>query len=72
MQKQTETTPEYNGQCAFAVSLGKMGEQGALGRENCYLLDGDKKYLFLNPVAKFLWRLIPGSRKRADTNWFAQ
>ncbi|WP_417897918.1 hypothetical protein ABN702_16820 [Bacillus haimaensis] len=61
-----KSNAEFNGQCAFAVSLGK---KDVLCNGNHYIVQNGKKYQFSNPVAKFLWKVIPGSRKKADSNW---
>lgn len=57
---------EFGGQCAFAVSLGKKNVNGN-GKH--FIVKDNKKYLFSNPVAKFLWNVIPGSRKKSESNW---
>lgn len=69
MKLQSELPAEFNGNCAFAVSLGKKSVPGC---ESCYLMQDGKKYLFSNPVAKLLWRVIPGRMKKAESNWSAQ
>lgn len=56
----------FNGQCAFAVSVGKKDVK-ATG--NHYVIQDGKKYLFSNPVAKVLWTVIPGRKKKAEMNW---
>jgi len=66
MIKENEDPVEFNGQCAFAVSLGKMGVKGS---ESHKLIQGGKVYYFSNPVAKIFWRLLPGSQKKAEHNW---
>lgn len=63
------TNAEYSGQCAFAVSLGK---KDVLGNKKHYIVKDNKRYLFSNPVAKFLWNVIPGSRKKSEMNWANQ
>jgi hypothetical protein len=57
---------EFNGECAFAVSLGK---KGVTGKESCYLIQDGKKFLFSNPVAKLFWRVLPGRRQKAEATW---
>jgi hypothetical protein len=59
-------TPEFKGQCAFALSLGK---QGVTGSESCYSIRDGKKYLFSNPVAKFLFAILPGRKEKAESHW---
>jgi hypothetical protein len=69
MKPQSESSAEFEGRCAFAVSLSK---KDVAGSESCYLIQDGKKYLFSNPVAKLLWRIIPGRKKKAESNWSAQ
>jgi len=57
--------PEFNGQCSFAISLGSKQE----GSEKWRIEKNGKVYLFSNLVAKILWMIIPGCRKRAEKNW---
>lgn len=66
MSKESNHDPEFQGQCAFALSTGKKGVEG---KENCYLIQDGKRYLFSNPVAKFLWRILPGRREKAESTW---
>jgi len=68
MNPQSDLPVEFNGHCAFAVSLGKKSVPGS---ETCYLIENGKKYHFSNPVAKLLWRVIPGRKKNAELNWHA-
>ena len=58
-------TVEYDGHCAFAVSTGKTDVKG--GKHSLSI--EEKTYLFSNPIAKFLFKLLPNRIKRADTNW---
>ncbi|MFY0600791.1 MAG: hypothetical protein JXR03_14045 [Cyclobacteriaceae bacterium] len=58
-------TVEYDGHCAFAVSTGKMDV--AAGNHDLKI-DG-KTYLFSNPIAKFLFKLLPNRIQKADSNW---
>lgn len=66
---QPERPAEYGGECAFAVSLGKKGVPGKPG---VYSVRDGKKYLFSNPVAKFLWSVLPGRKDKAEANWSAR
>ena len=59
-------TPEFDGECAFAMSLGKPG---AVGSPNHALADGDKTYYFQNGVAKFLWKVLPNRVEKATSAW---
>ena len=58
-------TVEYDGHCAFAVSTGKMDVEG--GTHNSTI--NNKTYLFSNPVAKILFKLLPNRISKADENW---
>ncbi len=58
-------TTEYNGLCAFAVSTGKMDVEG----EKYNLTINEKTYRFSNPIAKFLFKILPNRVNKADTNW---
>lgn len=66
MTEQSQPSPEFAGQCAFALSTGKTG---VAGRPNLYAVQGGKKYLFSNPVAKILWRVLPGRKQKAEATW---
>ena len=59
----------FGGQCAFAVSLGK---KDVMCNGKHYIVRDGKKYHFSNPVAKFLWKVIPGSKQKADSNWLTR
>ncbi|MBI3563053.1 MAG: hypothetical protein HY080_15190 [Gammaproteobacteria bacterium] len=66
MNQQSEQSAEFNGHCAFAVSLGK---KEMAGNESYYVIQDGKKYLFSNPIVKFLWRVIPGRKNKAESIW---
>ncbi|MFY0687422.1 MAG: hypothetical protein JXQ90_09665 [Cyclobacteriaceae bacterium] len=55
----------YEGHCAFAVSTGKLDVMG--GKHQ--LEQNGKTYRFSNPVAKILFKVLPGRVKKADQNW---
>ncbi len=55
----------YNGFCAFAVSTGKLDVKGG---EHTATIDGIN-YQFSNPVAKFLFKILPNRIEKANTNW---
>ena len=57
---------EYNGKCAFALSLGKTPPET---NQKHILVKNGKTYSFLNPVAKFLFKVFPKSIEKADNNW---
>ena len=63
--KQNENM-EYDGKCAFALSLGKTPPDTSGKR--IYTKNG-KTYSFLNPVAKLLFILFPKSIEKANRNW---
>ena len=64
-KKEQDQSVAYDGHCAFAVSTGKLDVKG--GKQSL-TIDG-KTYYFSNPVAKFLFRLLPNRREKADANW---
>lgn len=66
MNKESNPSSEFNGQCAFALSTGKKGVEG---KESCYVVQDNKKYLFSNSVAKLLWRILPGRKAKAESTW---
>ena len=55
----------YNGYCAFAVSTGKLDVKGG---KHSLIVDG-KTYLFSNPIAKFLFKILPNRISKADASW---
>ena len=56
---------EYDGHCAFAVSLGKTDVHGGKAQSTI----GGKTYSFSNPIAKFLFSLLPKRIEKADKIW---
>ncbi|PKV52794.1 hypothetical protein ATE84_4921 [Aquimarina sp. MAR_2010_214] len=60
-----DKTVAYSGHCAFAVSTGKIDIKGG---KHSLTIEG-KTYLFSNPIAKFLFKLIPNRIEKADINW---
>ena len=60
--------PQYGGHCAFAMSLGK---KEVMGLEKHSLTKDGKVYLFSNPVAKFLFNILPNTNNKADANWIS-
>ncbi len=58
-------TTEYDGNCAFAVSTGKTDVKG--GKHS--LTIGNKTYLFSNPIAKVIFKILPNRIEKADTHW---
>ena len=61
---------EYDGKCAFALSLGKNPPPDTSGKYT--MIKEGKTYSFLNPVAKFLFKVFPKSIEKADENWSCQ
>ena len=64
----TTTQPEYGGQCAFAVSLGKSDGPES-GKHQ--LEQNGRVFYFKNAVAKFLFKTLNRSDK-ADQKWAEQ
>ena len=60
------TEPEYEGECAFALSTGK---RNVAGSPNHKIVTGDKTYYFKNGAARILWKLLPGRAAKADAVW---
>jgi YHS domain-containing protein len=56
---------EFEGHCAFAVSTGKTEVKGGA---NTSTING-KVYAFSNPIAKLLFKLLPGRIKKAEQVW---
>jgi YHS domain-containing protein len=63
--KQKNNAVEYDGHCAFALSTGKTD---VLGEKHSSTIDG-KTYLFSNPVAKILFRILPNRINKANEAW---
>ena len=57
--------PAYNGQCAFATSLGKE----EVGNPTKWQVSDGRLFLNSNAVAHLLWRVLPGRRESADRHW---
>ena len=55
----------FNGHCAFAVSTGKTDVKGG----DHYLSIDGKTYVFSNIIAKMLFRLLPGTKQKAEEVW---
>lgn len=55
----------YGGYCAFAVSTGKTDVKGGKHR----LTREGKTYVFSNPVAKILFKLLPNRVAKANEVW---
>ena len=63
------TTPEFDGECAFAVSLGK---RGVIGSPNHQLEADGHLYQFKNGVARFLFKTLPNRSDKAASAWAAR
>lgn len=63
MNPNAPASAEFDGECAFAVSLGK---RGVAGKEGCYAIRDGRRYVFSSAVARILWLLIPGRRRASD------
>jgi len=61
-------TPEFDGKCAFATSLGPPSKAPRGKPKHTLEVDG-KTYVFFGAVPKLLFRLIPGSAERAEAHW---
>lgn len=59
--------PAYEGQCAFATSLGKT----EAGDPRRWAIKEGRLFLNSNAVAHQLWKLIPGRIAAADRTWKA-
>ncbi len=59
---------EYDGQCAFAVSTGKLGVEASPQHT---LVANGRTYAFKNGAARFLWRILPDRSGKADQAWRA-
>jgi|GEM_PF-745521 len=57
---------EFEGACAFALSVGKPDVPGSSDHQ---LVDGKKTYYFSNGVARFLWKVLPNRQKKANATW---
>lgn len=64
----TETSPDFDGQCAFAVSTGKLGVTGSAKHR---LETDGQVFLFKNGAARFLWRVLPNRLEKANRVWAA-
>ena len=60
--------PQFDGHCAFAVSLGK-DEHGSPER---WVVREGRLYLQSNPVAGLLFKLLPGRPEAAHRRWRAR
>lgn len=61
-------TPEFDGKCAFAVSVGAV-KSAPDHKPRWTTTRNGKTYGFLGPVPKLLFLAIPGSAARAHARW---
>jgi len=66
MSDQMNSTVEFDGQCAFALSTGKKDVDGSA---DISLTQDGKTYNFSNSVARFLWKILPGRREKAESTF---
>ncbi|KGN30232.1 hypothetical protein N802_09485 [Knoellia sinensis KCTC 19936] len=64
----TSTPTEFDGKCAFAISVGAVDSAPEHKPTHTLTRDG-RTYGFLGPVPKLLFRIIPGSAARAHRRW---
>ena len=57
--------PQFDGQCSFALSLGKV----ETGNPKHWRVSEGKLFLNSNPVAGFLFKIIPGRVEAAKKNF---
>ena len=60
------TEPEYDGGCAFAISL---GQRDVAGSPNHRIVQDEKTYYFKNGAARFLWKVLPDRTDKANAVW---
>ena len=60
------TQPEFNGECAFAVSTGK---RNVVGSPEHQIVDDAKTYYFKNRAARILWKVLPNRAMKASDVW---
>jgi hypothetical protein len=61
----TQIQIAFDGNCAFATSLGREG----VGDPRTAMNRDGTTYYFQNGVAKILFRVLPGTTGRAHANW---
>lgn len=61
--------PEFDGECAFALSTGKRNVVGSAKHQ---IVDGHKTYYFKNGAARFLWKALPNRAVKANAVWTSQ
>ena len=68
MNEESDPVAEFDGQCAFALSTGK---KNVPGNEKLFLVQGGRRFIFSNPVARFLWKVLPGRLGKAESTFSA-
>lgn len=58
--------PEFNGECAFALSTGKRGVPGS---SKYTIVEAGRTYQFKNGAARFLWKVLPNRSAKANAVW---
>ncbi|WP_036509731.1 MULTISPECIES: hypothetical protein [Nocardia] len=66
----SDQPPEFDGKCAFAVSVAGV-ERAPTGKSKYTVVEDGKTYVFSGAVPKLLFRLLPGSVRRAQARWAA-
>ena len=64
----TPATPEFDGKCAFATSLGGP-DKAPQGNARYRVERNGKTYVFVGAVPKFLFQALPGMEARAQRKW---
>lgn len=64
----SQFAPQFGGSCAFATSLGKE----APGSPRHWLVRNGKLYFALKPVARLLFRILPGRIEKAEAHWLSR
>lgn len=66
----TENNAEFDGKCAFALSVA-AADKAPDGKAKHLLVKDGKTYVFAAAVPKWLFMAIPGSAERARKRWVA-
>ncbi|MEE2524093.1 hypothetical protein V1639_15225 [Pseudarthrobacter sp. J75] len=68
MSSTLENTLEFDGKCAFALSVGAV-EKAPTSNPKYTVVRNGKTYGFLGALARVLFLVIPGSERRAQAAW---
>lgn len=63
------SSPEFDGQCAFALSTGKLGVAGSPKHR---VESNGRTYLFKNGATRLLWRVLPNRLDKATATWLGR